>query len=236
MTSLRRIPTPGTRRSRALATQEEARPAKHATDKRAPTLIVMARAPRIGAGKQRLAKEAGRVEAWRINRALQAKTLRAAKDPRWMTLLCVTPDAARRLTLPGVWPVGVPRIAQGAGDLGARLARAVKGRRRVAIIGADAPLLTRALIAAAFRALARARFAVGPAHDGGFWILAARRGDAAARAMRGVRWSAPETLDDVLARLPACPALLPALRDVDTLADWRSVHGLDRFPKRLPRT
>jgi glycosyltransferase A (GT-A) superfamily protein (DUF2064 family) len=188
----------------------------------------MARAPRIGAGKQRLAREAGRVEAWRINRALQALTLRIARDPRWRTLLAVTPDGAKRAALPGVWPRATGRIAQGRGDLGARLARALKGRRRVAVIGTDAPELTRALIAQAFRTLTRSAFAIGPARDGGFWILAARHGGAAARALaadgrRQVRWSSPQALDDVLARLPACPAFLPALHDIDTLADWRAL-------------
>jgi uncharacterized protein len=182
------------------------------------TLIVMAKAPRVGVGKSRLAAEIGKTQAWRINRALQAHTLRVACDRRWRTLLCVTPDQAVAQAI-GVWPRTIARLPQGGGDLGARLARALAGRRNVVVIGTDCPGLTRALIARAFAALKRAPYALGPAHDGGFWLLAARSGDAAARAMAGVRWSSKHAAADVLRNLGGKVALLPTLRDIDVAAD-----------------
>lgn len=186
------------------------------------TLIVMAKAPRIGVGKTRLAAEIGAVEAWRINRALQARTMRAGTDPRWRTILCVTPDDALGLALPGIWPNDVERLAQGGGDLGERLARALSAHQRVAVIGTDCRDITRAHIAAAFAALRRAPFAVGPAHDGGFWLLAARDGLAAAQAMGKVRWSTKHAAKDVVRNLGAPNvALLATLRDVDVAADLR---------------
>ena len=185
-----------------------------------PTLIVMARAPRLGAGKTRLAKEIGAVEALRINRALQAHTLRVARDSRWRTLLCVTPDAATDWRLPNVWPDDIPRIAQGEGDLGQRMARALAPHRAVAMIGADCPQLMSAHIASAFAALRRAPFALGPAADGGFWLIAARKGVDAGRAMTAVRWSTKFAARDVTANLGAKNvARLATLRDVDTAAD-----------------
>ncbi len=187
-----------------------------------PTLLVMAKAPRVGVGKSRLAADVGRVEAWRINRALHALTLRVACDPRWRTLLCVTPDAAILLDLPGVWPRGLPRCAQGAGDLGARLARALTPLRKVAVIGTDCPLLTRAHIAAGFTALKRSPFVLGPARDGGFWLLGARSGAAAARAMGDVRWSTQHAAADVVRNLGAgAVTRLAQLQDVDVAADLR---------------
>lgn len=187
-----------------------------------PTLIVMARAPLLGVGKTRLAAEIGAVEAWRINRALQARTMRAAMDPRWTTLLCVTPDEATGLHLPGVWPRRGQRMAQGSGDLGERLARAIDQRARVAIVGADCRDITRAHIASGFTALRRAPFALGPARDGGFWLLAARRGAAAAKAMAHVRWSTRHAAKDVIRNLGAKNvALLATLRDVDVADDLR---------------
>jgi rSAM/selenodomain-associated transferase 1 len=185
----------------------------------------MARAPRIGAGKQRLAASIGRAAAWRINRALQAHTLRVACDRRWRSLLCVTPDRAVSLSLPNVWPARVVRVPQGRGDLGQRMARMLGQRRKresVAIIGVDCPGLTRACIASAFRALRHSRFAIGPSPDGGFWIIATREPHRAAQAFHGVRWSTPHALADVTTRLPESPALLAVLRDVDTIEDWRN--------------
>jgi rSAM/selenodomain-associated transferase 1 len=185
-----------------------------------PTLIVMAKAPRLGIGKTRLAAEIGRVEAWRINRALHAHTLREARDERWRTLLSVTPRDAISLCLPGIWPSTLTRMEQGGGDLGARLARALAAHRTVALIGTDCPGLTRAHIASAFAALKRAPFALGPSLDGGFWILAARRGRGAAPAMANVGWSTSHAASDVVRNLGrANVAILAKLADVDVAAD-----------------
>jgi uncharacterized protein len=189
-----------------------------------PTLVIMAKAPRVGEGKQRLARDIGAVEAWRLNRVLNTATLRAARDPRWRTLLCVAERSALALKLPGVWPNDVRRTLQARGDLGSRLAHALAAHRNVAVIGTDSPDLTRARIAAAFRALRRAPFALGPSQDGGFWILAARSGRAAARAMAGVRWSSAHAARDVAGRLGGRVAMLETLADIDSGADlarWR---------------
>jgi hypothetical protein len=191
--------------------------------KRKPTLLIMAKAPRIGLGKTRLARDIGRAEAWRINRALHAHTLKLSRDARWQTILCVAPDAAVQLHLPGVWPRSVTRIAQGQGDLGARLARVLRERGVVAVIGTDCPGVSRAHIAAAFRALRSRPFALGPTPDGGFWILAARSGAAAVRGMAPVRWSSEHAAADVMRNLRAVNvALLATLSDIDTGADLRA--------------
>jgi glycosyltransferase A (GT-A) superfamily protein (DUF2064 family) len=114
------------------------------------------------------------------------------------------------------------RLPQGRGDLGARMARALEGRRRVVMVGVDCPALTRKHIAGAFAALKRTPFALGPARDGGFWLIAARDGSAAARALRGVRWSTRHAAKDVLANLGVRNvAMLETLDDLDTLADLR---------------
>lgn len=187
-----------------------------------PTLLVMAKAPLIGKGKVRLAAEIGRIEAWRINRKLNAHTFREVRDARWTIVMCVHPPAAVTLNLPGVWPTDFVRVPQASGDLGAKLARALARRRRVAVIGTDCPALRRSHIAMAFDALRRAPYALGPADDGGFWLLAARSGAAAARAMIGVRWSTSHAAADVIGNLGReNVALLPTLRDVDTAADLR---------------
>jgi hypothetical protein len=190
---------------------------------RKPTLLIMAKAPRVGQGKSRLARDIGRVEAWRINRALHAHTLKLSRDARWQTILCVAPDNALHIHLPGIWPKEVARLPQGRGELGARLARMLRRRRFVAVIGADCPGVSHGHIAAAFRALRQRPFALGPTPDGGFWILAARSGLTAARGMTPVRWSSAYAAADVMRNLGAeNVALLATLRDIDTGADLRA--------------
>lgn len=187
------------------------------------TLIVMAKAPRVGHGKSRLARDLGLVEAWRINRSLQSRALRSAKDARWGAVLAVAPAQDLRIALPGVWPIGSVRVAQERGDLGARLAAAMRNvSGPVAVIGTDCPAAGRAEIAAAFQALKHAKAALGPCPDGGFWILAARRARDVIGAFAGVRWSTVHARADLEARLPFRVAHVAELADIDTGADWRA--------------
>lgn len=189
-------------------------------------LIIMAKAPALGRGKTRLARAVGRAAALRINRALQAHTLRVACAGSWNVLLAVAPEPARFLRLPGVWPAHVVRRSQGVGDLGARMKR-VMGPigGQVAVIGTDCPEISARDIACAFRALGRAPVAVGPTTDGGFWILAARRASDVVHAFAGVRWSSAHTLDDLERSLRVRAVRLRTLSDIDTIDDWRAFRA-----------
>lgn len=188
-----------------------------------PVVVVMARAPRLGAGKRRLAAAVGAVEAVRFHRVNTAAVLRRlAADSRWRLVLAVTPDGA---PLPRDWPP-VTRIDQGGGDLGARMRRLLArfAPAPVVVVGSDIPALAPGALAAAFRALRAADVVFGPAEDGGFWLVGLRgRPRALPRLFRGVRWSGPHALADALAGLPAATRVgrAPRLWDVDTAPDYR---------------
>jgi rSAM/selenodomain-associated transferase 1 len=183
-------------------------------------LIIFARAPRLGTVKRRLARGIGVMGALRFYRGQLAGLLRkVGRDRRWETTLATTPDHA-----PTRWPMRLPRVAQGRGDLGQRMWRAMRPHRRVVLVGSDIPGLGAADIAAAFRALGRAQAVFGPAEDGGFWLVgfAPRR---PARPFHSVRWSHAKTLADTLANCrPHRIALLRTLRDVDTAADLEALR------------
>ena len=183
------------------------------------TVFVFARAPRLGSVKRRLAREIGDRAALRFHRATLVKLLRAlAADRRFATVLALTPDRARLSR-----PRGVAVVGQGAGDLGARMHRALARARRAAVVGCDIPGLCAADVAAAFRALGRAQACFGPAMDGGYWLVALgpRR---PSRPFAGVRWSSPHALADTLANFRGRRvALLRGLSDVDCAADLRAM-------------
>ena len=198
-------------------------------------LIVFARAPRVGAVKARLAGDIGAVAAWKFQRdTLRALLWRVGAGPAWRTWLAVTPPRARSEP---AWPRRLPRLDQGRGDLGARMARALAAvpGGPVVLVGGDIPELGRAHVERAFRALATAETVVGPAEDGGFWLVGMRRRPrpprhVAARMFAGVRWSTPHALADLLANLRgrAGVALADTLADIDTGADharWRARRG-----------
>jgi rSAM/selenodomain-associated transferase 1 len=187
---------------------------------RRDTLIVFARAPRLGAVKRRLARGIGAMAALRFHRGQLAALLAAvARDRRWRTVLAVTPDRARAR-----WPLHVKRRPQGGGDLGARMGRALAPHRRAVLVGCDIPGISASDIAAAFRALGRADAVFGPSEDGGYWLvgLGPRR---PARPFAAVRWSSEHTLGDTLANFQGRRiALLRTLRDVDTAEDLAALQ------------
>jgi rSAM/selenodomain-associated transferase 1 len=185
-------------------------------------LIVMTRAPRWGVGKRRLAAGAGELAAWRFQQDnLLRLVRRLGCDPRWDLRLAVTPD---RGDLPRTLS-GTARQPQGGGDLGARMGRALGGGPPgpTVLIGADIPEIPPAEVARAFRLLGRHDWVFGPAEDGGYWLVGARRRPCLRRLrlpFAGVRWSRPETLDETLANLQGqSVGFVATLGDVDEAAD-----------------
>lgn len=103
---------------------------------------------------------------------------------------------------------GVALMAQPNGDLGTRLSEAFRrsfsgGARRVAIIGSDAPTLPPERIPEAFRHLDARDVVLGPAEDGGYYLIGIRAAawPAAAGLFGGIPWSTDEVLSATRSRL-----------------------------------
>ncbi|MEX0349350.1 MAG: TIGR04282 family arsenosugar biosynthesis glycosyltransferase [Paracoccaceae bacterium] len=186
-----------------------------------PTLIIMVKEPRPGRVKTRLGRDIGMVGAAWWFRHQTRVLIRRLRDPRWRIVLAVSPD--REGLLSRSWPADLPRAAQGRGDLGARMGRMLRSTPLgpVCLIGADVPGIERAHIARAFWALGSSDWVFGPAYDGGYWLVGARRLAAIPSGVfSNVRWSSSDALQDTLNTLPGQRiALIDTLRDVDTLAD-----------------
>lgn len=185
-----------------------------------PLVIVFARAPRLGCVKRRLAAGIGDRAAWRLYRAMLARTLRLlATDRRFETIVAVTPPGAR-----GPWLQGLATVDQASGDLAARMGTAFARfpHRDVAIVGSDIPAIAADDVASAFAALGLAQAAFGPASDGGYWLVAMgpRR---PYRPFARVRWSSANALADTLANFHRQRVtLIRTLADLDTAADLPS--------------
>lgn len=114
-------------------------------------------------------------------------------------------------------------IDQGEGDLGERLARTAQ-TLPVLLLGADIPgLLPQHLLAAA-AALATAPAVIGPAQDGGYWLLGLSA--PAPQLFTGIDWGTGAVLAATLARLPADTPRLVTLSDLDTPEDLVRWPGL----------
>jgi uncharacterized protein len=187
-------------------------------------LVLFVREPRFGMGKRRLARDVGDVAALRFERAmLGLLARRLGHDRRWRLHLAVTPQRARHRQR--LWPRGVAVASQGGGDLGQRMRRALAGcpRGPAVLVGSDIPALGAHHIADAFRLLGRHDVVFGPAGDGGFWLVGARRCPSLPALFGRVRWSGPHALADVLGNLPrrVRVGFAACLEDVDDGAAYR---------------
>jgi uncharacterized protein len=164
-------------------------------------LVVMVKAPVAGRVKTRLARQVGTVRATFFYRQTAAAVLaRVGTSLGWQTFLAVTPDT--QLSHHS-WPAHLGRIAQGAGDLGQRMQRIMRRQPPgpVIIIGTDIPAIRPAYVAAAFAALGRGDAVLGPAQDGGYWLVGLKRTPRVISAFGNVRWSSPHALADTLDNL-----------------------------------
>jgi rSAM/selenodomain-associated transferase 1 len=200
-------------------------------------LIVFAREPELGRVKTRLAAGIGAEAALAVYRellALTAAAVTAAQVPAtvWLAEAPAGSDPAQ--TRPE-WP-GLPwRVQPAAGVLGERMAQAfdeafAAGAGRVVIIGTDCPGLSAELLRQAFDQLLSHELVVGPADDGGYYLLGMNKLQPELFADKA--WSTASVLPDTLAdaaRLGLRVAQLPTLHDVDSaqdLATWRGHPGL----------
>lgn len=185
-----------------------------------------------GQVKTRLARSIGDAAACAIFREMLCGVIdRLADRPGWRTWLAVTPDAAA--SSQAEWPRAIPRVAQGGGDLGARMHRVLSRARPgapVVIVGSDIPDPDAGHVAEALAALETHDLVVGPAVDGGYWLIGAA--DAPPPDLfADVRWSSrfalADTLADTLAnartlRVAQLAARLEDVDDADSLARHRA--------------
>ncbi len=124
--------------------------------------------------------------------------------------------------------LSLPCIAQGEGDLGARM-RTVYERLRAQhgaaiLIGADAPQIHSDDLQDACTVLRTHDTVIGPSEDGGFWLFGGRHA-LPDEAWSQTPWSQPDTRERFVCSLdPRPPISLRTLRDVDTFDDLHALH------------
>lgn len=188
-----------------------------------------------GLAKTRLAAAIGSERACEVYRAgletLLARLSSAAVEVR---CLVVTPDDAVS-AFQNLAPAGWEVVPQGDGDLGSRLAAHAAhafscGVSRLAILGADSPTLPLEHVDAAWQALDACPVALGPAEDGGYYLLGLSRPDLP--IFDRIDWGTDRVLAQTLDHLRHAGVawrLLPAWYDVD------DATGLSRLRAELEK-
>lgn len=190
-------------------------------------MVVFARAPRLGQVKTRLAAGVGDELALAIYRRLGECAIGAAGAVAGCHVeVRFTPQDGREDVASWLGRELLLR-PQADGDLGVRMHAAIEeavaeGAEAVVIIGTDCPALTATTIARAFEELAHVDVVLGPALDGGYYLIAMRQAHAA--VFLDIPWSTPETLARTVAAANTAGlrvGLLGAHPDIDTAEDWR---------------
>ena len=207
------------------------------------TLLVVAKAPEPGRAKTRLAATVGDRVAAEIAAAALLDTLDA---------VAAAPVAARVVALTGDLDVAANAaeirqrlasftvIPQRGDDFAVRLANAhadAAGRFPVLQIGMDTPQVSADLLTACARRLLEAPAVLGPARDGGWWVLGVAQ-PAMAQCLRTVPMSVPDTGDLTLKALRdngIDVATLEALADVDLVDDVALVRDACAPTSRFAR-
>jgi rSAM/selenodomain-associated transferase 1 len=197
-------------------------------------LVIFAKAPQPGAVKTRLIPALGADGAATLARAMLAHTLQQALAAGLDAVeLCLSP-APGDLAWQGVaLPEGVDYTAQGEGDLGERMDRAMQRALNlhpgpVLLIGTDCPALGSAHLREAARQLAQHDAVLLPVADGGYVLVGLRAPCPA--LFSHMAWSTSSVAAETRQRLASLDLSVwqgPVLHDIDEAADL--VHLPDGF-------
>lgn len=187
-------------------------------------VLVFARPPVPGVAKTRLIPALGPAGAAQLHARLLHRTVRTVcSEADWRPeLWAAAPCDHPFFEMPDLR--GVTRHCQEDGDLGTRMYRALAsttepGSQSV-LVGSDCPGLTVPILAEAFEALAHCDVVLGPARDGGYYLIGARCAPMALFA--GMPWGSDRVLALTRERLRCLGCTfreLVALRDVDRPED-----------------
>ncbi len=193
-------------------------------------LGLFAKRPAPGAVKTRLAAAVSPEWAAQVQAGFLLDSLERFSSLQVQRVLAYTPDDAGphfQAITGGRWEL----TPQGPGDLGKRMAAFCHqcfdaGANAVVLLGCDSPTLPLGLVAQAFAELARADLVLGPAADGGYYLIGCT--PPPPEIFAGISWSTSGVLEQTIGRLTARPrrlALLPPWYDVDTIDDWHALRG-----------
>jgi len=188
-------------------------------------VVVFGREPVVGRVKTRLAVEIGFEAAARVYRVLLGHTVEQAVAGGAVHAVLSLSDHPSD----GWSPANHIAVEiQPEGSLGDRLAatfrrRFDEGFDRVVVVGSDCARLSSACLAAGLEALRDRPVVLGPADDGGYWLVGQRR--PGVDLFSGIPWSSAGTLAATrrrLRRLGSAWSELHRLRDIDDRSDLES--------------
>ena len=187
-------------------------------------LLIFVKNPERGKVKTRLAQTLGDERALKIYLELLAYTRRlalAVKAERYLFY-------SRYVENQDEWsPQAFHKRVQEGDELGERMDRAfqwaLREHSKAVIIGSDCATLTPEIVEKAFQQLDKYDYVIGPASDGGYYLLGMR--EPQPEVFRDISWSTDQVLTSTIERIEQLEqsyTLLPELSDIDYAEDWEA--------------
>jgi rSAM/selenodomain-associated transferase 1 len=186
--------------------------------------------PEPGEVKTRLAESIGSDKAAQLYRTFILDLLGKLESARLPFAICFYPERKKELLMEWLGE-GYQYIPQRGVDLGERMAAAfleafAGGDSRVILMGGDFPDLPQAFLEEALGALNTHDAVIGPAMDGGYYVIGFRKETFIQQAFEGIDWSTEGVFRQTLSILKAHRRrvyVLPVWNDIDTIEDLRQL-------------
>jgi rSAM/selenodomain-associated transferase 1 len=203
-------------------------------------ILVFIKTPEKRIVKSRLAATIGEEHTCRLYEFFVLdllKTLEIAADDRNYALkVCFYPPESGKAI--AVWLGNrYEYLPQQGGDLGERMSKAFRkslaaGHRQILLVGSDIPDLPAQIIHGGFASLKKHGTVIGPAHDGGYYLIDFRSDCFLPDIFADIRWGTSEVFEKTMTLFRLVNqdlSILPAWRDIDTLEDLRDMQS--RHPR-----
>ncbi|WP_193198349.1 TIGR04282 family arsenosugar biosynthesis glycosyltransferase [Nostoc sp. MG11] len=190
-------------------------------------LVIFTRYPEPGKTKTRLIPALGTIGAANLQRQMTEYTIFQVRELQKVAAISVEVRfAGGDLQLMQDWlGLGLVYQPQGEGDLGSRMARSLfdafeSGAKEVMIIGTDCPGVNAQILAIAFEQLQAFDLVLGPAIDGGYYLIGLRQ--PIPELFVNIEWGTAQVFQktvEIAQLLNLSPVYLPTLADVDRPED-----------------
>ena len=195
-------------------------------------LLFFVKYPEKGKVKSRLATVIGDDSAVSLYKNLVAQMLSTLKEGTFPLYICFFPKNAQK-------PVKnwlgreYHYIPQNGKDLGERMRNGfingfAMGYKRVVLIGSDIPDLPMKYIEEAFKSLKEMDAVIGPAFDGGYYLIGFNLSTFSPQVFEGITWGTENVFEETMRKLKRFRRTvhtLPYHRDIDTAEDLKRLKG-----------
>jgi len=203
-------------------------------------LLFFVKNPERGKVKSRLAAVIGKEAAVRLYKNLVAQMLSTLKGGSFPKFICFFPKTAQK-PIENWLGGGYRYLPQKGKDLGERMRNSfiggfAMGFKRVVLIGSDIPELPLGSIEEAFTSLNKGDVVIGPAYDGGYYLIGFKDKTFSPQVFEGIAWGTRNVFSETVKKLRRSGRemhILPYQKDIDTAKDLKYLR--DKFLPTTPK-